>query len=339
LALCVEKSGKRKLSAIGEKIVASAASKSLSDGITAAISDLESIGNREYDESDMTFGESVDAELDEIERLHNGGEVEAVSIGMPTLDKILGGGLRPAQLAIFAGRPGMGKTSFALGIAEHLAARNIGVQFFSLEMSKSEMTLKTLSMMSGVSMVQARNGNVSKEELEALKQAQTIAKHFPINVDDDASIVSKQIYYRSKRYARKLEKEGIKLGLIIVDYIQLMEGKGESREKELAKISRALKLTAKKLHVPVVALAQLNRGVENRDNTHPRLSDIRDSGAIEQDADVVGFTWRDLQGDPSSAKIIIAKNRFGPSPYTVNARFDTTRTKFYERSDWYDKQS
>ncbi len=252
-----------------------------------------------------------------IERNYERGEsITGVASGFPDLDALTAGFQR-SDLIIIAGRPSMGKTSFALNVGMHAAIDNgIPTGIFSLEMSKEQLALRMLCARAGVDLKKLRTGYLAKPDWGKLIQAVGNISDAPFYIDDTPAINTFEV--RAK--ARRLKKE-IDLRMIIVDYLQLMRGatKYDSREKEISEISRSLKALAKELDVPVVALSQLNRKVEERPNKRPQLADLRESGAIEQDADVIIFIYRDevynkSEDNPKKgeAEIIIGKQRNGP---------------------------
>ena len=241
--------------------------------------------------------------------------ITGVPTGYKELDKLTCG-LQKSDLIIIAGRPSMGKTAFALNIAEH-AAINSGIvcAIFSLEMSKEQLVQRMLCSRAEVDASKLRGGFLSEGDWPKLTRAAGLISEAPIFIDDTPAINILEL--RSK--ARRLQKN-FGLDLLIVDYLQLMRGIGriESREREISEISRSLKALAKELRIPVVALSQLNRGVEARQDKRPQLSDLRESGAIEQDADVIAFIYRDEiynkeSPDAGKAEIIIRKQRNGPT--------------------------
>jgi replicative DNA helicase len=251
--------------------------------------------------------------------------------GFNDLDRMTSG-LQPADLIIIAARPSMGKTSFCLNIAENAAVRDgrvVGV--FSLEMSKESLVMRMLSSEARVDAHRFRNGYLSRDEWARLAGALGTLADAKIFVDDTPGISVLEM--RAK--ARRLAAEQRRLDLIIVDYLQLMSGGGrriESRQQEVSQISRDLKGLAKELNVPLIALSQLSRAAESRTDHRPMLSDLRESGAIEQDADVVGFIYRDEYYNPTEenenkAEIIIAKQRNGPTG-TVELAFVKEFTRF-----------
>ncbi len=227
-------------------------------------------------------------------------------------------GFQPSDLIIIAARPSMGKTALALNIAFNAAYEkpNVPVAFFSLEMSKEQLVRRLLSSVGQVDASQIRRAAfLTGQEWAELQEAAGKLLDCPIRIDDTPAATVLEI--RAK--CRRLKAEG-KLGLVIIDYLQLMRGRADvpSREQEISEISRSLKALAKELHVPVIALSQLNRRVEERPNKRPQLSDLRESGAIEQDADVILFIYRDElyredSPDKGTAEIIVGKQRNGPT--------------------------
>lgn len=240
--------------------------------------------------------------------------VTGVSTGFKDLDRMTCG-LQPSDLVIIAGRPSMGKTAFALNIAEHAACeKKICVAVFSLEMSKEQLVQRMLCGLAKVDGSKLRGGFLKESDWPKLTRAAGKLSEAPFYIDDTPALSVLEM--RAK--ARRLKREQ-NLGIIVVDYLQLMRGInfGESREREISEISRGLKALAKELSVPVIALSQLNRSVESRTDKRPQLSDLRESGAIEQDADVIAFIYRDEvynKGTPDRgvAEIIIGKQRNGP---------------------------
>ncbi|MGH7230684.1 MAG: replicative DNA helicase [Nitrospiraceae bacterium] len=241
-------------------------------------------------------------------------------IGVPTgfieLDELTAG-LQPSDLIVIAARPSMGKTSLALGIAQHAAIKHSHVVgIFSLEMAKAQLVLRMLSSEARVDSHALRIGRLQKEDWWRLADAAGKLEQAPIFIDDSGALTVQQM--RGK--ARRLKAEQKRLDLLIVDYLQLMQGRSdaESRQQEISDISRSLKALAKELDVPVVALSQLSRAVESRKPPIPMLADLRESGAIEQDADVVIFIYRDEVYDSDSEKkgiadILVRKHRNGPT--------------------------
>ncbi len=239
-------------------------------------------------------------------------------------------GLQPSDLIIVAGRPSMGKTAFALGVAQNSAiTTKTPVAVFSLEMSKEQLVMRMMCSEARIDSQRMRRGMLKDQEWAKLAQAAGQLTEAPVYIDDTGSISVLEM--RAK--ARRLQAE-VGLGLVVVDYLQLMRGRSgsEGREREISEISRGLKALAKELSVPVMALSQLNRSLEQRQDKRPVLSDLRESGAIEQDADVICFVYRDEYYNPDSedkgvAEIIIGKQRNGPTD-TVKLKFTREHTRF-----------
>lgn len=260
-----------------------------------------------------------------------------VATGFPLMDKKLSG-LQPTQLIVIAGRPGMGKTSFALNIAEHVAVKeNRPVAIFSLEMSREQLGTRLLCAGAGVDSQKARTGQLSEKDFFAFADAMLPLEQAPIYIDDTAIISPTEIMTKVRRLKNQIKD----LGLVVIDYLQLMSTGGkqsENRQNEIATMSRMLKIAAKELEVPIIVLSQLSRSSEKRENKKPMLSDLRDSGAIEQDADVVLFLHREdyyaqeenkESEKQSKSYIIIAKQRSGPTG-TIDVIWKGDQTKYLE---------
>jgi replicative DNA helicase len=270
-----------------------------------------------------------------IDRLHDQRTpVTGVPTGYADLDKLTAG-LQPSDLIVVGGRPSMGKTAFCLNIAEHAALRaDCGVAVFSLEMSKEQLAMRMLCSEARVDLAKVRTGHLSDREFRELAEAAARLSYASIYVDDTPAASVLELRAKARRLYRD---PAAKLRLIVIDYLQLMrssEGK-DSREQEISEISRSLKALAKELNVPVVALSQLNRQVESRDRGKPRLADLRESGAIEQDADVIMFIYREEVYVEDSdkegvAEIIVAKQRNGPIG-SVELTFLREYTRFENR--------
>ena len=254
--------------------------------------------------------------MDRIEKAsHNKGNVTGVATGFIDLDYKTAG-MQPSDLILIAARPSMGKTAFVLNIAEYVAFRqNQTVAIFSLEMSKEQLVNRLFSMESKVDSQHLRTGNLSDDEWEKLIESAGVIGKSNLIIDDTPGISISELRSKCRKY--KLEHH---LDMIIIDYLQLMTGSGrstDSRQQEISDISRSLKALARELNVPVLALSQLSRAVEQRPDHRPMLSDLRESGAIEQDADVVMFIYRDDYYNKDTdrkniSEIIIAKQRNGP---------------------------
>jgi len=256
--------------------------------------------------------------FDRLDALHKDKkQLRGVPTGFSGLDHLLAG-LQRSDLIILAARPSMGKTSLALNIASHVATKEgIPVGIFSLEMSKEQLIDRMLASESGIDSWKLRTGNLEDKDFEKLNQAMGVLAEAPLFIDDSA--MGNSLEMRTK--ARRLQAEH-GLGLIIIDYLQLMSGRGsgsnDNRVNEISEISRSLKGLARELDVPVIALSQLSRAVESRNPQIPQLSDLRDSGSIEQDADVVMFIYREEYYNKQTERknisdILIRKHRNGPT--------------------------
>ena len=260
--------------------------------------------------------EIIKSSFKTIEKLYEKRQlITGVPTGFTRLDELTSG-LQPSDLIIVAGRPSMGKTAFALNIAQHAAIEaGVPAAVFSLEMAKEQLALRMLCSEAKVDAHRLRGGFLSESDWPKLTRAAGNLSEAPIFIDDTAGLTALEMRAKSRRL--RAERN---LGLIIVDYLQLMRGRADSdtREQEISDISRSLKALAKELNVPVVALSQLNRRVEERGDKRPQLADLRESGAIEQDADVIIFLYRDevynkSEDKKGKAEIIIGKQRNGPT--------------------------
>jgi replicative DNA helicase len=269
----------------------------------------------------------------DIERLYEQKQlITGVPSGFTDLDAKTSG-FQPSDLIIIAGRPSMGKTAFCLNIAQHASQElNIPIAIFSLEMSKEQLALRMLCSEARVDNHKLRTGNIAETDWGKLSMAAGKLADSMMHIDDTPGLN----VFEMRTKARKLKAEQGGLGMIIVDYLQLMAGsknRSDSREQEISEISRSLKGLAKELHVPVIALSQLNRKVEDRVDKRPHMADLRESGAIEQDADVILFIYRDEVYHPDSeesrgkAEVIIGKQRNGPTG-EVQLTFINDYTRF-----------
>ena len=256
--------------------------------------------------------------VDRIEKLYsrdNPSDVTGVATGYTDLDRMTSG-LQPGDLVIVAGRPSMGKTSLAVNMGEHVALElKLPVVVFSMEMGASQLAMRLIGSVGRLDQTKLRTGRIGPDDWERLSGALGRLTDAPIIIDETPALNAIEVRSR----ARRLHKQYGQLGVVIVDYIQLMQASspGENRATEISEISRALKGLAKELKVPVIALSQLNRSLEQRPNKRPVMSDLRESGAIEQDADVILFIYRDEvynedSADKGVAEIIVAKQRNGP---------------------------
>ena len=266
----------------------------------------------------VPLGTLVDSSYSTLEKLQEQrGLITGVPSGFHDLDQMTSG-FQPADLVIVAARPSMGKTSFVMNIALNAAHQGKSVGVFSLEMSKDQLFLRILTSEARVDAQRFRGGYLGEQDYERIATSLTQLHELKVFIDDTASAGILEMRAKSRRL--KMEHG---LDLLIIDYLQLMQGRGrfESRQQELASISRALKILAKELHIPILALSQLSRASETRTDHRPQLSDLRESGALEQDADVVLFIFREeMYGAPeernpdseNKATIIIGKQRNGP---------------------------
>ena len=256
------------------------------------------------------------ASFDRLNELHsNAGQLRGIPSGFKAMDHMLAG-FQPSDLIILASRPSMGKTTLVMNIAHHVAVHEgIPVGFFSLEVSKEQLIDQLLSIESGIDSWKLRTGALDDDDFPRINEAMAQLSEAPIYVDDSA--MTNVMEMRTK--ARRLQTEH-GLGLVIIDYLQLINGSGrgnDGRQQEVSDISRGLKGLARELGVPVIALSQLSRAVESRDDKRPNLSDLRDSGSIEQDADVVMFIYRDEYYHPKDTErpnitdILVKKHRNG----------------------------
>ncbi len=322
-----------------------------------------------------TFGQATKLAVEQAERaLNSGGHLSGITTGLDSLNTKIGG-LHRSDLLILAGRPGMGKTSLATNIAFNAAkrlvrdredgiedAKSVGaaVAFFSLEMSADQLATRILAENSGISSENLRMGKISQQDFRNLARAAAELESLPLYIDDTPGLTIAALRTRARRLKRQ---RGI--GLIVVDYLQLLQGStrgSDNRVNEISEISRGLKTLAKELHVPVLALSQLSRAVEQREDKRPQLSDLRESGSIEQDADIVMFVFREdyyvaakepktgIDGDDAKvfeshqdwaremervfglAEVIIAKQRHGATG-RVKMRFDAKITRFSDLAE------
>ncbi|NUG39428.1 replicative DNA helicase [Lactobacillus mellis] len=308
--------------------------------LDAAERQIMNVGEDQAGNGFKKISDVLNATIEDIDqRAQEDSSVTGLSTGYAELDKVTAG-LHPDELVILAARPGVGKTAFALNVAENVAVHTpTTVAIFSLEMGAEQLASRLLCAQGSIDANDLRTGNLNDEEWKNLVVATGILSRTSIYIDDTPGIKMAEI--RAK--CRRLAKETGNLGLIIVDYLQLIEGTGqENRQQEVSVISRQLKRLAKELHVPVIALSQLSRGVEQRQDKRPLLSDIRESGSIEQDADVVAFLYRDdyyndesdsdnsedvVDTNAGEVEVIISKNRSGPRG-TIKLLFVKSYNKF-----------
>ena len=272
--------------------------------------------------------------LDRVQELaDNPNDVTGVPTGFYDLDRMTSG-LQSGDLVVLAARPSMGKTALAINIAEHVALNEgLPVAVFSMEMGASQLAVRIVGSIGRIDQGHLRTGKLTDQEWPRLTEAIEKLRNISLHIDETAGLTSSELRANARRLARQFGK----LGLIVVDYLQLMSGSDggadENRATELGEISRGLKMLAKELGCPVIALSQLNRSVESRTDKRPMMSDLRESGAIEQDADIIMFIYRDEYyskeacKEPGVAEIIIAKQRNGPTG-TVKLAFLRQLTRF-----------
>lgn len=323
----------------------------------------------QYEGGFVDFNKALVESLQMAEKAHKrGSKLSGLSTGLKGLDERLGG-LQNSDLIILAARPAMGKSALACNIGFNVAkafTRSHGAQdedgvpdgaavgIFSLEMSSEQLATRLVAEESGVPSNKIRRGDIDEEEWRRLKESVEVLENVPLYIDDTGGITIAQLTARARRLKRNYN-----IGLLIIDYVQLVTGTGrksqENRVQEITQITMGLKALAKELNIPIIALAQLSRGVENRDDKRPQLADLRESGSIEQDADVVMFIYREeyykeremaaaessgdqakilevqaqLEGIHNKAEVLVAKQRHGPTG-TVHLGFQGELTKFYD---------
>jgi len=301
------------------------------DDVEAAVDRAESlvfeVAQRRVADTMAPLHELLSAALDRLGELYERNEsITGVPTGYTDLDEQLAG-LQPSNLVIVGARPAMGKTSFALGMAAHAAMEaHKPVLFFSLEMSHVEITQRLLSAEARVDATRLRNGKLLESDWGKISHAIGRLGEAPLYIDDNPNLTIMDIRAKARRLKSKLDND---LGLIVVDYLQLMSGRhtAENRQVEVSEISRGLKILARELEVPVVALSQLSRNLEMRADKRPVLADLRESGSLEQDADVVMFLYRDEVYKPDSndrgvTEVIVSKHRNGPTGFVRLAFLD-----------------
>ncbi len=284
---------------------------------------IYSVSNRQMKEHLSPVSDLAPSALEMIQRLYEQeGEVTGVETGFEDLDRLTTG-FHKSDLVVLAARPAMGKTAMALNAIWHASGdKGLPVAIFSLEMSKEQLVQRLISQTTRIRTQDLRSGNVKAEDWPKLVRGVAEVAKAPIWIDDSAGITLMEMRAKVRRLASRLHAQGgVPLSLVVVDYLQLMVGQGnpsENRQQEISEISRGLKVLARDLDVPVLAIAQLSRAVESRHDKRPMLSDLRDSGAIEQDADMVMFLYRDEYYNPDSddkgiAEVIVGKHRNGPT--------------------------
>lgn len=303
----------------------------ISELLSSAEAQLFSVSDANTKQDLVSLEQILTESFDRLEELHRGGgKLRGIATGWRDLDNMTAG-LQQSDLIILAARPAMGKTTLVTNLAYNVAAKEKkSVLFFSLEMSKEQLVDRMLSDASGVDAWNIRTGNLTDDDFEKLSHAMGEMAEAPIYIDDTPGVTVLEMRTKARR-----EAHNHPLGLIVIDYLQLMQGSGRSngnRVQEVSEISRGLKLIARELNVPVIALSQLSRSVESRSPQVPMLSDLRESGSIEQDADIVAFIYREAYYNPETDRqnitdLIIAKHRNGPTG-TVELYFHPERLRF-----------
>ncbi len=301
--------------------------------IESAEMELFNVSQKQVKQDISSIEDILAESFERLDELHKDkGKIRGVSTGLKDLDNILAG-LQKSDLIVLAARPSMGKTALSLNLAHNIATiTELPVLFFSLEMSKEQIVDRLLSMESGVDAWNIRTGNLSDNDFERIGQAMGTLSEAPIYIDDSPGITVSDMRTKARR-----EQHQRQLGCIMVDYLQLMSGGSRfggdfNRVQEISEISRGLKAIARELNVPLVALSQLSRSVESRPDKIPQLADLRDSGSIEQDADVVAFIYREDYYNPDTDRknitdLLIKKHRNGPTGQ-VELYFDKERQRF-----------
>lgn len=344
-----ERSVMRKLAEVGSGIAESAynpmgrSAGELLDRAEAKVFEIAEVGAR----ADQGFVDiqpllkDVVERIDTLYNLDNPNSVTGVPTGFVDLDRMTSG-LQPGDLVIIAGRPSMGKTAFALNIVEHVTLQEkLPAAIFSMEMAGTQLAMRLIGSVGPLDQHKVRTGKLHDDDWQRLTHALGKLNEASIYVDESAALNALELRARARRLHRQCGGPG--LGIIVVDYLQLMSASsaGENRATEISEISRSLKALAKELNVPVVALSQLNRSLEQRPNKRPVMSDLRESGAIEQDADLILFIYRDEVYNPESAdkgkaEIIIGKQRNGPiGKIDLTFRAEYTRFENYAPEDKY----
>jgi replicative DNA helicase len=318
---------------------------SVPEDVSKALDRAESlvyeVNERRVTDSTQRLSSLLSENLDRLEHLYERGDaITGTPTGYLDLDQLLSG-LQPSSLVVVGARPAMGKTSFALGMIAHAALEAINpspVLFFSLEMSNLELSQRLLCAEARVDSTRVRNGQLQSDDWQKISRAMGRLAEAPIWIDDNPNLTIMEI--RAK--ARRLKSQIGNLGMIVIDYLQLMSGRSsaENRQVEVSELSRGLKILARELETPVVALSQLSRGLEMRADKRPMLADLRESGSIEQDSDVVMFIFREEIYDPKpenagQAEIIVAKHRSGPTG-VVQLAFLPQYTRFANMARGFD---
>ena len=338
---------RRRLAQAGKRIadMASASDSDVSDRglLDAAAKELDSVGDASAKGGGFQgIDDLLRGFVDEVDRAFHGGGLRGISTGLSRLDDVTNG-LQAPDLIVIGARPSMGKTALGVGLSLAAAQAGHGVAVFSMEMGAEQIAGRAVCHAAGLAYSRTVTGKLGDEDWPRLTSGVHATSGLPIYVDDTPALTPADLRARVRRLQRELARDGRKLGLIVADYLQLMRAPdSENRVNEIAAVSRSLKAMAKEFGVPVVALAQLSRGLENRPEKRPQLADLRDSGQIEQDADMVWFLYRDEvyyddSPDKGTAEIIIAKQRNGPTT-TVRTAFLAESMRFVDLAPDYESE-
>lgn len=334
-ALVLDKSIRRQLFKLHKELQARVLdeTKEIKDVLEATETEIMKVGQHQVEQSVVSIEDILESSFERLDALHKDKQkLRGIPTGFKDLDQLLAG-LQRSDLIVIAARPAMGKTAFSLNLAHNVAVQaKEPVLIFSLEMSKDQLVDRLLSMESGVDAWALRTGNLTDNDFEKLAGAMGTLSEAPIYIDDSPGITVSELRTKARREAHQHP-----LGLIIVDYLQLMTGGDKysgmaNRVQEISEISRGLKGIARELNVPLIALSQLSRSVESRPDKIPQLSDLRESGSIEQDADIVAFIFREDYYNPETERknitdIMVKKHRSGPVD-NVELYFDKEKQRF-----------
>lgn len=331
--IVAERATLRRLVEAGTRIVQlgyAADGGEVEEAINEAQAQVYAVTERNQSEDFVPLGEVIQPTMDVIEAAQGrGGQVTGIPTGFAEFDELTQG-LHPGQMIIFAGRPAMGKTTLGMDVMRSAAIHNgMAAVLFSLEMDKTEITMRLLSAESKVAMHRMRSGELDDRDWQAMARATSRIGQAPLYMDDSANMSLMEIRAKCRRLKQKHD-----LKLVVIDYLQLMSSgkRVESRQQEVSEFSRALKLLAKELEVPVIAISQLNRGSEQRQDKKPMMSDLRESGSIEQDADLIVLIHREDYYEKESSRageadLIVAKHRNGATK-TIPVAFEGQYSRF-----------
>ncbi|MDR3349639.1 MAG: replicative DNA helicase [Acidaminococcales bacterium] len=315
--IVAEKAVLRRLVSAGTRIAGMGYEESgdVAATLDTAEQEIMNVGKARLGNSFVPIREIVHAAFDRIMKAHDAkGGITGTATGFVDFDKLTAG-LQPADLVILAGRPSMGKTALALNIAQHVALREKKpLAFFSLEMSKEQLVQRLLCAEARIDSQKLKSGELAQDDFDRLVRAADTLSKCNIFIDETPGLTIMDLRGKARRFQREQ-----KIELVLIDYLQLMQGRAgsENRQQEISEISRSLKALAKELNLPLIALSQLSRGVENRQSKIPMLSDLRESGSLEQDADIVAFLYREDYYNTETSNenitdLIVAKHRNGP---------------------------